>query len=43
VDGKTVERALKLYDSQEYSASEITLLTGVSKATLYRRIKERSA
>jgi DNA invertase Pin-like site-specific DNA recombinase len=43
VDEKSVERALKLYDSKDYSISEITELTGVSKATLYRRLKERSA
>ncbi len=40
VDKKAVERALKLYDSKDYSISEITELTGVSKATLYRRLKE---
>ncbi len=39
VDKKSVERALKLYDSKEYSVAEITELTGVSKATLYRRLK----
>ena len=43
VDKKAVERALRLYESKDYSVSEITELTGVSKATLYRRIKERSA
>ena len=40
VDGKAVEKALKLYDSKEYSVAEITEMTGVSKATLYRRLKE---
>ncbi len=40
VDKKRVERALKLYESKEYSVAEITELTGVSKATLYRRLKE---
>jgi DNA invertase Pin-like site-specific DNA recombinase len=39
VDKKIVERALKLYESKEYSVAEITELTGVSKATLYRRLK----
>ncbi len=43
VDKKTVERALRLYKSKDYSVSEITELTGVSKATLYRRLKESSA
>jgi len=43
VDNKAVERALRLYESKDYSVSEITELTGVSKATLYRRLKESSA
>lgn len=34
-----IERALKLYRSQEYSIAEITAMTCVSKATLYRRVK----
>ncbi len=42
VDKKSVDKALKLYDSKEYSVAEITELTGVSKATLYRRLKESS-
>jgi DNA invertase Pin-like site-specific DNA recombinase len=41
VDNKRVERALKLYESKDYSVAEITELTGVSKATLYRRLKEQ--
>jgi DNA invertase Pin-like site-specific DNA recombinase len=40
VDKKKVEKALKLYESKDYSVAEITELAGVSKATLYRRIKE---
>jgi transcriptional regulator of acetoin/glycerol metabolism len=43
VDKKSVDRALKLYESKEYSVAEITELTGVSKATLYRRLKDSSA
>ncbi len=43
VDKKSVDQALKLYESKDYSVSEITELTGVSKATLYRRLKEHSA
>ena len=43
VDGKAVEKALKLYDSKEYSVAEITEMTGVSKVTLYRRLKDSSA
>jgi DNA invertase Pin-like site-specific DNA recombinase len=42
VDKKKVEKALKLYESKDYSVAEITELTGVSKATLYRRLKEQS-
>lgn len=42
VDNKAVERALRLYESKDYSVAEITELTGVSKATLYRRLKEYS-
>jgi len=40
VDKKSIERALKLFNSKEYSAVEITELSGVAKATLYRRLKE---
>jgi len=42
-DKKAVERALRLYESKDYSAPEITELTGVSQAKLYRRLKEQSA
>jgi len=31
-----IAKALKLYDSKEYSISEIVEMTGVSQATLYR-------
>lgn len=42
---KDVERALKLYDSGEYTVPEIVEMTGVSKATIYRakRKREQSA
>jgi DNA invertase Pin-like site-specific DNA recombinase len=40
-DEKEVERALKLYHSKEYSVKEIQEMTGVSKATLYRRVNVR--
>ncbi len=43
VNKKAVEQALKLYESKNYSVSEITELTGVSRATLYRRLKECSS
>ncbi|MDD4422289.1 MAG: helix-turn-helix domain-containing protein, partial [Eubacteriales bacterium] len=32
--------ALKMYDSKNYSISEIVKATGVSKATLYRYMKK---
>ena len=38
---KEIDRALKLYDSTEYSISEIVRMTGISQATLYRYIRER--
>ncbi|MEK8130265.1 recombinase family protein [Paenibacillus filicis] len=38
-DAADIERALRLYRSQEYSIADITAMTGVSKATLYRRVK----
>jgi DNA invertase Pin-like site-specific DNA recombinase len=40
-DRRKVEKALKLYDNQTHSVAEITLATGVTKATLYRAIKDR--
>jgi len=40
VDKKVIDRAMKLNKSKEYSVAEITKMTGVSKATLYRRLKE---
>lgn len=38
---KEVNLALKMYDSKEYSISQIVKSSGVSQATLYRKIKER--
>jgi DNA invertase Pin-like site-specific DNA recombinase len=35
-----IEKAIKLYNSKEYSLKEIQEMTGVSKATLYRRINK---
>lgn len=40
-DRKKVEQALKLYDSNMHSITEITEMTGVSKTTLYKYLKER--
>ena len=38
VKDKKVEKALKLYNSNEYSISEIVEMSGISRATLYRYI-----
>ncbi|MGH0792414.1 recombinase family protein [Bacillus cereus] len=38
---KYIEKALNLYNSKEYSISEIVTMTGISQATLYRYIKEK--
>jgi DNA invertase Pin-like site-specific DNA recombinase len=40
-DRRKVDKALKLYDGQTHSIAEITEATGVTKATLYRAIKDR--
>lgn len=37
-DVADIERALKLYKSEEYSIADISAMTGVSRATLYRRV-----
>ncbi|MEL3974307.1 recombinase family protein [Rossellomorea oryzaecorticis] len=39
-DNKKVENALKLYNTEQYTVREIEEMTGVSKATLYRKLKE---
>jgi DNA invertase Pin-like site-specific DNA recombinase len=41
-DADDIERALKLYRSKEYSIADITTMTGISKATLYRSMKVES-
>ena len=41
VDAKAVNQALKLYDAQAMSVKEISKATGVSTATINRRLKER--
>jgi DNA invertase Pin-like site-specific DNA recombinase len=40
VQSKKIDTALKMYHSKEYSIKEIVDATGVSQATLYRRIKK---
>lgn len=41
VDHKKIELALKLYDSNACTVSEIIKTTGISKATLYTYLKQR--
>ena len=36
-----VEKALKLYDSKQYTVREIEEMTGVSKGTLYRHLRSK--
>jgi len=38
VKDKNIEKALNLYNSKEYSISEIVSMSGISQATLYRYI-----
>lgn len=40
VKDKNIEKAIKLYNSKEYSISEIVEMSGVSQATLYRYLKK---
>lgn len=41
VNQRDIERAVKLYESEVYSVKEITEMTGISKATLYRYVKNK--
>lgn len=43
VKANTIGKALKLYDSKEYSINEIVGMTRISQATLYRYIRKRTA
>ena len=38
---KAIQKALALYDTNQYSVTEVTDLTGISKSTLYRAINGR--
>ena len=42
-DSRLVEKAVKLYETKSYSVKEITELTGVSSATLYRYLSKQVA
>lgn len=41
VKERNIEKALKLYNSKEYSISEIVSMSGISQATLYRYIRKQ--
>lgn len=43
IDEKTIKKALKLYDSKDYSIKEICEMTGISSMTLYRHLKKRES
>lgn len=38
-DEKALKKAIKLYQSKEYSIREIVSMTGISQSTIYRNIK----
>lgn len=40
IDAKKIEKAVALYQTRQYTLSEITELTGVSTSTLYRYVKK---
>lgn len=42
-DAKAMQKAIALYQTKEYSVTDITDLTGVSKSALYRALKERQS
>ena len=42
-DAKAMQKAIALYQTKEYSITDITDLTGVSKSALYRALKERQS
>ena len=39
-NGDSIKKAVKLYNTQQYSVKEITELTGVRKSTLYRNLQD---
>lgn len=41
VNSEKIEKAIRLYKTEEYSVKEIEEMTGVSKSTLYKNLKER--
>jgi len=42
-DSRKVEKAIKLYNAKTHSVKEITSITGISHATLYRALKKNES
>ena len=42
IDNRLIEKAVRLYDSNQYTVKEIEELTGVKRSTLYRYLKNGS-
>lgn len=42
INQKIIEKSIKLYKTQEYSVDEITEVTGISRASLYRYLKKNN-
>ena len=42
-DAKAMQKAVVLYQTKEYSITDITHLTGGSKSALYRALRERQS
>ena len=40
-DKKKIEKALKLYDSNQFSMKDICFMSGLGKTTIYKALKER--
>ncbi len=40
VNERELKKALNLYKSEQYSVSEIVEMTGISRATIYRYLKQ---
>ena len=40
VNGRELKKAINLYKSEQYSVSEIIEMTGISRATIYRYLKQ---
>ena len=43
IENKNVERALKMYFSNEFSIKDIIDATGLSKTTIYKYVRERKS